>query len=217
MHASGELLFLRRKFSISRAPRCLSRSCMARCRRAFCSSSWLQMLPGSTKSYSAGSGTWSRAPTTASHVICCQHCGFREVFPVAPTRKAEARCGSWLWPGPGAHFPLGSRMSASPDGPAAQEGLQAGPSGAAHGTGDARPPAQPAAPPGPASAPPSAQGSWVTWDLGGSRGRCMPPAPSPHHPASWLRAWGAGRWPPNAAANSHHQSHSLGLRGVAAP
>ena len=71
LNASGELLFLRRWFSISRARRCLSRFPRACCRQAFYSSSRLHALPGSTKSSPTGFGTWSRAPTTAWHVVCC--------------------------------------------------------------------------------------------------------------------------------------------------
>lgn len=44
-----------------------------------------------------------------------------------PTGKTEAQSGSWLLPGPRAHFHEGSRSSASPDGPGVQEGLCPGP------------------------------------------------------------------------------------------
>ena len=119
------------------------------------------------------------------------------------------------WPQHTTYFHQWSKSSASPDGPGAQGPLWVGPSSADCGLRDTCPPAQPAVPPAPTGARPSAQGSHgPVVGPGGARGSCMAQAPCPHHPASWLKARGAGRRPPNI--KSHHWSHSLSLRGVAA-
>lgn len=103
LHTSGELPFLRRLFFISRALCCLSRYSRAHCRQAFCCSSQLHALPGSTKSSSADSGSWSRASATVSRVVCCPALWL-----------LQGLCGSASWKDQGSIWQLATARAQGP-------------------------------------------------------------------------------------------------------
>lgn len=91
----------------------------------FCSGSQLQVLPGSTKSSPAGSGTWSRASTTAWHDVCCPALWLSGGLACSANWKVQDLI--WWLAAAKTRFPQGSRSSESPDSPSARRAFRPGP------------------------------------------------------------------------------------------